>query len=254
MQNVIFHIVSYIQYDVNMGERENPSTSPAGAPEPRAAQRSYRSPLRDERATDTRQRIVAATRDLFAARGFAGTTMASIAEEAGVSQPTVYAVFGSKGAIMRALLTQLEDDADAAGWKARIESEPDPRQKLERFAQWSRQLFSTDREVTAAALGAGSEPSVAELNEQGDQNRREWLGPVVTSLAAANVLRTGLSEQEALDRAWMLTGPELYFRATDGCGWSNDTYQRWLTGLLQDQLLHSPAGDAETTTTTGATG
>lgn len=44
---------------------------------------------------------------------------------------------------MSALLGRLEDDAGAAVWRARIDAEVDPRAKLERFAQWSRQLFST---------------------------------------------------------------------------------------------------------------
>lgn len=35
----------------------------------------------------------------------------------------------------------------------------------------------------------------------------------------------------------MLTGVELYLGATDGCGWPDADYERWLTGLLQEQLL-----------------
>ncbi len=199
--------------------------------------RTYSSPLRDQQAAETRRRIVAAARELFAARGFAGATVAGIAEQAGVSVPTVYAVFGSKGAIMRALLTRLEDDADAASWRARIADEPDPYRKLERFAQWSRALFSTGRAVIEAALGAGNDPTVLELREQGDRNRREWLAAVVSALAEAGALRPGIDERGAIDRAWMLTGPELYFHGTTGCGWSDTGYERWLTDLLQSDLL-----------------
>lgn len=213
-----------------------PAIPPAASTDGRRP-RTYSSPLRDEQAADTRRRIVAAARELFATRGFAGATVAGIAEQAGVSAPTVYAVFGSKGAIMRALLTRLEDDADAASWRARIEDEPDPYRKLERFAQWSRALFSTGRAVIGAALGAGNDPSVIELRERGDRNRREWLAAVVSALADAGALRRGLAEQEALDRAWMLTGPELYFRGTAGCGWSDAGYERWLADLMQSDLL-----------------
>jgi len=235
-----------------MSEPGTLPASPGGTPG--GGQRGYRSPLREERAADTRRRIVTSARSLFTDRGFTGTTVCAIAQDAGVSQPTVYAVFGSKGAIMRALLSQLEDDADAIGWSARIDAEPDPRKKLEAFARWSRELFSTGRQVIAAALDAGSEPTVVELKDQGDRNRREWLGRVVSALAAADALRPGLSEQEALDRAWMLSGPELYFRASDGCSWSDQAYQRWLTTLLQDQLLLHPREDAGAADTQGTGG
>ena len=80
----------------------------------------YRSPLRKERAADTRRRIAAAALELFTEHGFGGTTVAAIAERAGVSAQTVYATFGSKGAILRALLAQMEENADAAGWRERI--------------------------------------------------------------------------------------------------------------------------------------
>ena len=205
---------------------------------------SYRSPLREERAADTRRRIAAAALELFAARGFSGTTVAGIAERAGVSAPTVYATFGSKGAIVRALLTRMEDDADVAAWSARIAAEPDPRLKLEAFAQWSGGLFSNSKAVIAAARGAASDPAIVELRDQGNQHRREGLRQVVSTLAKAGALSAGLTEGRALDRAWMLTGVELYLSATDGCGWSDAEYERWLAGLLQDQLLDhdSPAG------------
>ena len=63
----------------------------------------YSSPLRRQRAADTRDRIAVAARELFAVNGFAGTTIAGIAAKAGVSVQTVYATFGTKGAIVSAL-------------------------------------------------------------------------------------------------------------------------------------------------------
>lgn len=197
----------------------------------------YHSPLRAQGAAETRRRIAAAALDLFAARGFSGTTVASIADQAGVSAPTVYATFGSKGAIVRALLTQMEDNADLAQWSARIAAEPDPELKLEAFARWSRVLFSTSKAVIAAAHGAVSDPAIVDLRDEGNRHRREGLREVVSALAEAGALSAGLSERQALDRAWMLTGVELYLNATDGCGWSDDDYERWLTALLQEQLL-----------------
>lgn len=59
----------------------------------------------------------------------------------------------------------------------------------------------------------------------------------MSSLAGAGALKPGLSRREAVDRAWMLTGLEMYLAATDGCGWSDDRYERWLAATLVEQLL-----------------
>ena len=98
-------------------------------------------------------------------------------------------------------------------------------------------MFSSSKAVIAAAQGAASDPTIVELREEGNRHRREGVRKLVSALAHAGALRTNLTELQALDRAWMLTGVELYLNATDGCGWSDADYERWLGDLLQDQLL-----------------
>ena len=197
----------------------------------------YRSPLREERAADTRRRIGTAALGLFAERGFGGTTVAAIAERAGVSAQTVYATFGSKAAILRALLAQMEANADAAGWRERIATEPAPRGKLTAFAQWNAGLFASSKTLIAAAQGAPSDPALLELRTEADGHRRAALGALVGTLEVSSALRAGLSRSQAVDRAWILTGVELYLGATDGCGWSDTAYAEWLAELLISQLL-----------------
>ncbi len=201
------------------------------------AKRSYRSPVREQLAADTRQRIAAAAKDLFAEHGFSGTTVADIAARAGVATPTVYATFGSKGAIVGALLAQMEHDAGNAEWVERISQGSEPRAKLEAFVLWTTALFSSSKVLIQAASGASADPTMNELREEGDRHRRNALREVVGSLVRGNALSAGLSEEHALDRAWMLTGIELYLSATDGCGWTDAQYEQWLTALLQQQLL-----------------
>ncbi|MDN5860903.1 MAG: TetR/AcrR family transcriptional regulator [Pseudonocardia sp.] len=208
-------------------------TEPSRDPVPRR----YRSPLRAERAADTRRRIATAARELFSVNGFAGTTVSAIADRAGVTPQTVYVAFGSKGAIVRALLTQFENDADGGHWHDRIAAEPDPHRKLAAFAHWSALLFSSSKAVIAAARGAAGDPAIVELREQGDQHRRLAVSALVSDLGRAGALSPDLTTDRAVDRAWMLTGVDLYLGATDGCGWSDTEYADWLAHLLQDQLL-----------------
>lgn len=203
----------------------------------RGTSRPYRSPVRQQRAVDTRRRIAAAASELFAEHGFAGTTVASIAAGAGVAAPTVYAIFGSKGAIVQALLTQMEQDADSAGWARRITDETDPPAKLAAFAQWTTVLLSSSKTVIAAARGAATDPAIIELRDAGDRHRREGLRAVIASLDRSKALSPGLGQERALDRAWMLTGVDLYLSAIEGCCWTDEEYERWLAALLQQQLL-----------------
>jgi AcrR family transcriptional regulator len=231
-------MVGYMQKQETGSRRASRSGGNKGRP------RNYRSELREERAAETKSRIVTAARGLFASRGFAGTTVAVIAQEAGVAVPTVYAVFGNKSEIMRELLSRLEIEADAERWRERVDDERDPHAKLERYAAWHRELFSTGSDVLGAALNASGDPAVVELRAQGDRNARSWLDPITADLADAGALLPGLTREHAADRAWMLTCPEFYFRATAGCGWTDDEYQRWLTDLLQNQLLRPKEGHA----------
>lgn len=210
------------------------SSDPAALP---GQARRYRSPLRDERAADTRSRIAAAALELFTERGFRGTTVAAIARRAGVAPQTIYAAFGAKGAILHALLAQMEDNAGAPGWMDRIDAEDDPVAKLEAFAQWSAAIFASSKAVIAAAQGAVGDPAIIELKTAADRHRRLGLADLIGGLADRGVLAAGLSRQQAVDRAWMLTGVEIYLAATDGCGWPDADYASWLAGLLVSQLL-----------------
>ena len=204
---------------------------------PAGSQRTYESPVRDQRALDTRRRICEAALSLFGEHGFAETRVASIAARAGVATPTVYATFGSKGAIVRALIEQMEHNADSAGWAQRIAAESNPHAKLAAFASWTTVLFSSSKAIIKAAAGAASDPMISELGEEGNRQRRNGLRAVIGTLAHTNSLRTDLTQERALDRAWMLTGVDLYLSATDGCGWTDQEYEQRLGALLHQQLL-----------------
>ncbi len=208
---------------------------------PTRSRRTYASPGRDQRALETRQRISEAALSLFSEHGFADTTVASIAAQAGVAAPTVYATFGSKGAIVRALLEQMQHNADGAGWARRIATETNPHAKLAAFASWTTVMFSSSKAIIKAAAGAASDPMISELGEEGNRHRRDGLRTVIGTLAHTHALLVGLTEERALDRAWMLTGVELYLSATDGCGWTDQEYEQWLGALLHQQLLGTQA-------------
>src|SRR5581483_8896362 len=79
----------------------------SGAAERRS--RRYASKTLDERREERRARLLAAGLDLFAANGFAGTTIEALCAAAGVSTRNFYEEFGSR----EALVVALHDDVNA---------------------------------------------------------------------------------------------------------------------------------------------
>ena len=71
---------------------------------------------REESKDQRRKQIVSAARSLMQQTGDAGFSMKSLADQAGVSLATPYNLFGSKQAIMFALL-----EADLAHYQVRLE-------------------------------------------------------------------------------------------------------------------------------------
>jgi AcrR family transcriptional regulator len=75
---------------------------------------AYDNSARAAAARATRARVIAAAHASFLARGFAGTTIRLVAEEAAVSQETIYKTFGSKAGLLKAVydVTLAGDDDD----------------------------------------------------------------------------------------------------------------------------------------------
>src|SRR6185437_11800748 len=76
--------------------------------------RAYDSSKRRAAAKATRLRIAQCARRLFAEHGYGATSIEAIAREAGTSVPSFYATYGSKRAVLFALLDAADAQADVA--------------------------------------------------------------------------------------------------------------------------------------------
>lgn len=146
----------------------------------------------------------------------------------------MYAIFGSKAGLLGELLTALEADAGAEAWRQRIHGADDPAARIGAFAAWDAHLYRTGLGLVRAAHRAGGD-DVDALHAAGNQRRRDALAALVTSLGPT--LRAGLDVDGAVDRAFALTAPAVYLDCVDSCGWTDEDYRRWLTGLLVTDLL-----------------
>src|SRR5438046_2772426 len=132
--------------------------------------RRYESAVRREQAAATRRRILEAAQRLFERDGYTPTTMAAIAEEAGVSLKTVYLAFETKSGVLRALwhlLLRGDEESVPVGerpWFRSVLDEPDPERKLRlnvHNARVVRRRIGGLLKVVRDA--APAEPEIAEL-------------------------------------------------------------------------------------------
>src|SRR3989344_2754365 len=65
---------------------------------------SERTPARRSQKEGTRQRVLAAARELFDTHGYQGTTIREIARHAGVAVGSVFTTFASKGEILSGVM------------------------------------------------------------------------------------------------------------------------------------------------------
>ena len=114
--------------------------------------RRYKSRVRERQAESTRDLILEATARVVAG-GIAGISIPAIAEEAGVSIPTVYRIFGTKRGLIEAIYPYATRKANPA--ELRVPS------NFEDFRQGLRILFdrvdSMDELARAAIVSRGAE-------------------------------------------------------------------------------------------------
>jgi AcrR family transcriptional regulator len=120
--------------------------------------RTYHAPRRTAAAAETRQAILQAAKEEFEARGWAATTMRSIATSAGVSPKTVEALFATKAALLEGtLLAALRGHAENAD----IGELPWPEAVLELRGEAAREIEEAPDAATMLELHAAL---VSEIN------------------------------------------------------------------------------------------
>lgn len=206
--------------------------------------RRYTSPRRRAQAEATRAEILRAAQRLLERDGYAATTVAAVAAEAGVALKTVYVAFGTKGGLLRALWNALlRGDGDDVPmgerpWYRDLLADPDPASRLDRMARQSRAVKDRAGPLMAVIRdGAAVDDDVAALWARIEREFRELLAPVAATLADEGVLRPGLDRERAADLLWALNHPDLWRLLVRVRGWSADEYEAWLAGAFRRELL-----------------
>jgi AcrR family transcriptional regulator len=215
---------------------------------PRARRVSRQREAGEATRRETRRRLLVAARAEFAERGYAAATVIRIAERADVSVQTLYANWGSKRNLLRAVMESSvtgDDDVPlAAGQPPAIlvatldpDDAQDPRRLLAHLSHQYRLLagraavgWQTYRD------GGAIDPDIAADWQQLSEMRRQAFQAMFAGVPA-RALRPGLSHAAAADTAWVIASPDTHDQLVRQAGYSYDELEDWVRVTLSAALL-----------------
>jgi AcrR family transcriptional regulator len=178
--------------------------------------RSYRSKLREEQAEQTRSRVVAAAAELFAAEGYARTTLAKVAAAAGVSVETVQGQ-GPKAALMIAAV-----EYTAFG----VSGE----QHVFNLEVGRRMLALTDRAEAADGLAAMQAEIFERIGELQIQR-------ILEVYRDRGWLREDVPFEDLIETTAVIAGVETYLQLTHRSDWTMAAYREWVRRMLAENIF-----------------
>ncbi|TDD60268.1 TetR/AcrR family transcriptional regulator [Kribbella antibiotica] len=199
------------------------------------AKRSYTSKVRTVAAQETRAAVLRAARQLFEEQGYAKTTVAGIAEQAGVALNTVYTSVGGKPGLLAALVAESADDALIQSTLDDVLGSSDGRDILHRTAEGTGTI--TRQHETILNLlhdNANADPVVTAAAESADKIYRARLEQTAQHLVTLNAVRT--DQSHTADILWFYFGRSGW-RAVRELGWDWPECTTWLTDQASSALL-----------------
>jgi len=216
-----------------------------------AVKRRYESAHRQEQARQTRRAILDAAAALFVEPGYAATPLTAIAAEAGVAVQTVYKIFGSKQALLSALVdvTVAGDDEPVAlpdrSFVADIRALTDVRAKLDRFARHLVETHVRQAQVMLAlAAAATADPEAAAIWRKNVDDRRTGMTMFAADLASTGRLRPDHTLDTATDVLWLAMDVRNYDWLVRQRGWPPERFHRWYVDTVAAALFATPGSPA----------
>jgi TetR/AcrR family transcriptional regulator, regulator of autoinduction and epiphytic fitness len=218
-----------------------------------AVKRPYDNSRRQAQVRATRLRIIEAAKALFIAHGYPATTLEAIADAADTSLPTLYRLFSSKPALLKAVLDVSfggDDQPVAFGDRPDVQAargEPDPQALITAFARIGRDFMERSSAIMhVLATAAQVDPDAAQLMDEIRRQRHTGQSRIAAALSARGALDPDLEFSEAADITYAVMSPDVHHILTVERGWTAGQYERWLVRSL-GALLRSEPG---TTTST----
>jgi AcrR family transcriptional regulator len=214
------------------------------APSSNPRRRGYHAPLREAAASRTREAIVRAAKQLFEDRGWAATTVRSIADAAGVSPKTVEADFGTKAALLEAAVAYaIRGDFDPRPVAQReaitqVEQAPDAATMLRLHAAHLRRVHERSARIAfAVEQAAPADPIAADRWRQMNRNRTAAIRRATETLLQKPGRRRGLRRHDVRASFWIALDWGTYRTLTEQAHLTPDQYEAWLRRYYEAAFL-----------------
>jgi AcrR family transcriptional regulator len=212
--------------------------------------RKYDASSRRTRASARRHAVVLAAHALFERDGFRSTTIAAVAERAGVSEGSIYKGFGTKAALAKAVFDFVIAGDNAAVPVAEraeadaVRAESDAARKIMLYTRGlaARQHRSAKVQILIRD-GRHTDETLAVVWEELLAERLNGMTMLGRHLIHSGQLRAGIELAEVRDVLWTYTAVELYELLVLKRGWSVDCYPEWLGQAIIGALIQPPRRD-----------
>jgi AcrR family transcriptional regulator len=200
--------------------------------------RPYEQRARAEEAERTRMRIIEAVFERLRKAPAEPVAIDRIAEMAGVARSTVYAIFGSRAGLFKAVADEL---AERSGYGKLIEAkhEADAREHLRAGIRAANEMLAANRDIYRAlySMDALDVEAVGGAVQQIHDERSRGMARLARRLADEGLLREGLSLRDAEHVLWMLTSFDSFDALYTGRGLSLKRTTELLIETAEHTLL-----------------
>jgi AcrR family transcriptional regulator len=201
----------------------------------RTERRPYRQGKRSEMAAETRRRLIAAAKVQLTRRPLRRISLEAIAAAAGVSRPTVYAVFGSRGGLFDAVAETTFMSTGMADIAAAFEL-PDPIEVMETSFPIGSRMYAKGRPVWHALLAMSAiDRAASDAMLRTEKRRAAGMRDLAARLDAAGLLGAGVDRDAAFAQLWVVTSFAVFDLLT-GAGLGPDEVTRWVFRTTKQTL------------------
>jgi AcrR family transcriptional regulator len=204
--------------------------------------RRYDVSRRREQARRIQQSVLETARQRLLNDGYAATTVAMIAADAGTSVDTIYKTFGGKAGLVRTLWLQALEGQEASPAPRRSDqlsrTETDPVRVLRGWGRFITELGPRGVPILLLVRAAATtDADMAALLAETEQQRRIRMRHNARRLQRRGWLRPGVTLAEATDILWTYSSAELYDLLVLRSGWPVERYGAFVGDALIAALL-----------------
>jgi AcrR family transcriptional regulator len=191
--------------------------------------------LRAARVAENEERILRAAHALFVQDGYQATTLAAVADAAGVAHRTVYVRFGTKAALLKRVIDMAiagdlaPIDVVSREWYRTATTAPTLQERIAAFARGSARLVASAADVIGVARQAEpTEPLLADAAHAGRAATRDAIRTFWTCARNDGLLPAGCDLAWLADTTSVLAHAETYLLMRETLRITPRQYQNWL--------------------------